>query len=361
MVLSSISQVVIIVLAFVLPVFTYIYVTGGLGRRKNTTGPLPAPTEITALYVHPIKSCYGISVPSAKLLPTGLDLALYRQWMWVTYPNYEFLTIRHNAKMTLIRPYYDEKTDALTVTAPAPNSADETLKFSIPAHPSKEWLDKNTETHEAKIWNQSTPSRVYPTKLTAHFNEFFGKEVRLVYKASLYDDPRPLRSNGAKEVLGREATTCFPDLMPLLVGNESSINELNNRVKAAESDNMSIDVRRFRPNILVKGDSSDPWDEDRWKTLRITPKDIHGGSPLTFDITQRCARCHVPNVDPETAEKHKRQPWDTLMKYRRVDEGIKYKPCFGMLCVPREAGELNVGDKLEVIEVTDKHRYIAGF
>lgn len=286
-------------------------------------------------------------------------LTIDRQWMWVTYPNYEFLTIRQNAKMTLIRPSYNMETDTLTVRAPAPNSIDEKLEFSIPAHPSKEWLNENTETHDTKIWNQWTTSRVYSTKLTAPFDKFFGKEVRLVYKASLYDDPRPLRSNGAKEVLGREAATCFPDLMPVLVGNESSINELNTRLKEAEG--LTIDVTRFRPNILVKGDASAPWDEDRWKILRITPKGQHGGLPMTFDITQRCARCRVPNVDPETAEEHKKQPWDTLMKYRRIDEGITYKPCFGMLCVPRETGKIKVGDQLEVMKVTDQHRYMPGF
>jgi uncharacterized protein YcbX len=280
--------------------------------------------------------------------------------MWVTYPNYEFLTIRNFAKMTLIRPSYDAESDTLTITAPAPDSIDEKLEFSIPAHPTQEWLNSNTKTHDAKIWSTWTPARVYSTNLTAPFNAFFGKEVRLVYKASLYDDPRPLVSNGAKEVLGREASTCFPDLMPLLVGNESSINELNSRIKAAASD-LTIDVRRFRPNILVKGDASAPWDEDRWKTLRITPKGQHGGKPMTFDITQRCARCRVPNVDPETAEEDKKQPWDTLMKYRRIDEGITYKPCFGMLCVPRDTGKIKVGDRFEVVEVTDKHRYIAGF
>lgn len=121
---------------------------------------------------------------------------------------------------------------------------------------------------------------------------------------------------------------------------------------------MTLDVTRFRPNILVRGQAAAPWDEDRWKTLRI----VSGGAAVaTLDVTQRCARCHVPNVDPETAEEHARQPWDTLMKYRRVDEGITYKPCYGMLCVPRETGEVRVGMQLEVIEVTDQHRYIAGF
>ncbi|KAH7083324.1 hypothetical protein BKA63DRAFT_150806 [Paraphoma chrysanthemicola] len=353
--LSSTSQAAIIASAFLVPVLTYIYFTRK--PKKSSAGPLPEPTEITALYIHPIKSCHGISVQSAKLLPTGLDLD--RQWMWVTYPNHEFLTIRNFAKMTLIRPSYDAQTDTLTITAPAPDSIDEKLEFSIPAHPSEAWLNEHTTKHDAKIWNQLTPARVYSTSLTAPFNAFFGKEVRLVYKAAQYDEPRPLRSNGAPEILGRDASTCFPDLMPLLVGSESSIAELNTRLKA--SDNLTIDVRRFRPNILVKGDPSAPWDEDRWKTLRVSPKGPHGGKPLVFDITQRCARCRVPNVDPETAEEHKRQPWDTLMKYRRIDEGITYKPCYGMLCVPREGGKIKVGDKFEVTEVTSEHRYIAGF
>lgn len=36
-----------------------------------------------------------------------------------------------------------------------------------------------------------------------------------------------------------------------------------------------------------------------------------------------------------------------------------------MLCVPREGegfvGKVKVGDMVEVVEVTDKHRYITGF
>ncbi|EMD93255.1 hypothetical protein COCC4DRAFT_70732 [Bipolaris maydis ATCC 48331] len=351
---SRTTQAAVILSAFVLPILTYLYFTRSQQSKKKV-GPLPPPTEIISLLIHPIKSCHGISVQSAKLLPTGLDLD--RQWMWVTYPEYEFLTIRENSKMTLIRPAYDESTDTLTVTAPAPNSINEKLEFSIPAHPSKEWLDENTEVHSAKIWSTTTGTRVYSPELTAPFNAFFDREVRLVCKPPVSDDPRPLRSNGAPAVLGREASTCFPDLMPILVANKSSIDELNTRLKAAAEH--SVDVRRFRPNIIVKGESNSPWDEDRWKTIKITPTSSE--QPIVLDITQRCARCHVPNVDPDTAEENKKQPWDILMKYRRIDEGITYKPCYGMLAVPRTVGEVRVGMKFEVTEVTDEHRYITGF
>lgn len=283
--------------------------------------------------------------------------------MWVTYPDYKFLTIRNLSKMTLIRPSYNAETDTLAITAPAPNTVDEKLHFEVPAHPTKEWLAKNTEVVQATVWSVTTPAYCYSTDLTGPFNDFFGREVRLVYKPPVSDSPRPLGSNGAKKILGRDASTCFPDMMPILVGSEESISELNSRLKQAED--LSIPVTRFRPNILVRG--TKPWDEDRWKTLRIAPQAKSpwwkmGLDGITLDVTQRCARCHVPNVDTETGEEHKRQPWDTLMKYRRVDDGIKFKPCFGMLCVPRGAGgKVEVGMKFDIKQVTDKHRYIPGF
>jgi uncharacterized protein YcbX len=65
----------------------------------------------------------------------------------------------------------------------------------------------------------------------------------------------------------------------------------------------------------------------------------------------------VPNVEPSTAQQHKTEPWNTLMSYRRIDEGIKFKPCFGMLSVPRSEGEIEVGMILEVMAETNKHRY----
>jgi hypothetical protein len=39
------------------------------------------------------------------------------------------------------------------------------------------------------------------------------------------------------------------------------------------------------------------------------------------------------------------------MSYRRVDPGITFKPCFGMLACPRTGGLLEVGMKVEVTEV----------
>lgn len=355
---STTNQGVIVVSAFLLPIVTYL-IYQRTTKSKSTT-PLPPPTEITQLMIYPIKSCHGISVPSVRLLPTGLELD--RQWMWTT-SDFKFLTIRNLSKMTLIRPSYDAEADTLTVTAPAPDGSGKDLKFEIPAYPTQEWLASNTDIVEATVWSTETDAHAYQKELTEPFNAFFDQEVRLVYKSPYSKTPRPLVSNGAKEVLGRDASTMWADLMPVLVGSEKSIDELNSRLKEAE--NLEIPITRFRPNIIVRG--HEPWAEDSWKTLRIAPKSASwlqklGFEGLTLDVTQRCARCQVPNVDTETGEKNQKQPWDLLMKYRRIDEGITYKPCFGMLCVPRgSGGKVEVGMNLEVTEVTDKHRYMPGF
>ncbi|KAF2193799.1 MOSC domain-containing protein [Zopfia rhizophila CBS 207.26] len=357
---STATPVTIIICLSFLPLLTYLFY---IHHLKRISKPLPPPTRITNLFIYPIKSCHGISISSTTLLPTGLDLD--RQWMWVTYPDHKFLTIRNFSKMTLIRPSYDASTDTLTITAPAPNSMDEKLEFEIPAHPSQKWLEENTEMVRATVWSAVTPAYSYPTTLTGPFNEFFGKEVRLVYKPPVSDSPRPLAGNGQKKYLGRDASTCFADLMPVLVGSEKSIAELNERLRKAED--ISIDVRRFRPNILVEG--IEAWDEDRWKSVLIAStskseswwrRKLRTGG-VVLDVVARCARCRVPNVDPETADEHKRQPWDMLMKYRIVDPGITFKPCFGMLCVPRgNGGSIEVGMRVEVMEVTESHRYVVG-
>lgn len=167
--------------------------------------------------------------------------------------------------------------------------------------------------------------------------------------------------------------------MPLLIANEGSLWELNGRLK--EKGHQEITVERFRPNIIVKGAESvdsvtkgglpGAWSEDSWKTVRILPNGeqksgiaslLGGGEkPLEIDVQARCARCQVPNVDPDTAEKDKKEPWDTLVSYRRIDEGIKWKPCFGMLGCSRNEGEIGVGMKFEVVETTGAHVYVKGF
>jgi MOSC domain-containing protein len=317
--------------------------------------PRSLPTyRIKSIRIHPIKSCRGIEVDRAYLEGSGLRLD--RRWMFVNGQG-KFQTIREQSRMTLIKTaiLHEDGEEMLQVTV-----QDTDIKFTIPTFPSDEWLEQNTTKENVRIWRTETDANVYSESLTAPISEFLGQPVRLVVKGT--DHRRILTGNAAPEHLGREEHMAFPDLGAMLVTNSGSLDEFNERLIA--KGEQAIPMERFRPNVVVEPDVNTPWLEDQWKTLRFGGSHRNDNSeddkqsPLIVDVTSRCARCQVPNVDSNTGIKHAKEPWSTLMSYRRVDEGMKYKPCFGMLCVPRDAGNIWVGMEVFVTQTTKMHKLL---
>ncbi len=341
------------------------------------TSNLPPPSKIISLRVYPIKSCRGFEVTHTTLTKRGLELD--RQWMFVDASTRKFLTIRDISEMTLVRTSLSVDGSLLQVRIEGTNKSVEIL-----AHPSQEWLEEHAKLVPAKVWSADTDGYEYSDDVNGIFSDFFGRKVALLMKGPT---PRILSGNGAPKFLGRAESTQFADgvyispllfytaslklhdtnstlVLPVQIASQASIDELNTRLKAR--GHFPITIERFRPNIIISGTT--PWSEDTWSVVRIngavsslpssTP--FLNSSALDLDVASRCARCQVPNVDPDTAEKNKHEPWDTLVSYRRVDEGIKYKPCFGMLCVPRNEGAVEVGTRFEVLKVTEEHFYQKG-
>lgn len=327
----------------------------GIGSErveKPGSPPIPPPTEIVSLRIYPIKSCRGIEIDETRLRKTGL--LLDRNWMFISKSDRKFMTIRSNPSMTLIDTAIIEKDNKshLEITIHGTDA-----RVVIPAYPTKEWLKENTKLSDVEIWEQGTDAYEYSDDINSIFTKFFDQEVALVYKGP---QPRNIAVNGRQELYGRSQEHHFADVMSLQVASEASIKDLNRRLaKIPNADPLTIE--RFRPNIIVRGRDDHPWEEDTWKRVRFTTNmpEREMLFKLDLDVVARCARCQVPNVNPDTAEKHPKQPWDELMKFRRVDQGgpAKYKPCFGMLCVPKNEGIVRIGTTLEVLETTDKHLY----
>ena len=267
----------------------------------------------------------------------------------------KFITIRQESRMTLIGTAFDEEKDILTVTL----KSDPSIRLEFPAHPTLEWLKQNTSVvKDARIWDDKTDGWEYPEAWTAPFAAFLNKDIRLIYKGPT---PRVLHGNAMPQLLGRTEAFAFPDLCTVQVSNQNSLTDLN--AKLRERGGTEITIERFRPNIIVSGTGFEPWNEDSWKTLQITSssqeneKTEKSPSTIIMDIPFRCLRCQVPNVDPDTGVKNREEPWNTLMRFRNIDEGNVHKPAFGMLCVPRRDGLVKVGDTLEVLEMTEEHNF----
>ena len=322
---------------------------------SNASPPIPEPSEIVELRVYPIKSCRGFTVEHSTVTMQGLDLD--RRWMFVDAETMSFITIRDISKMTLVRTALSDDSSILSISLA---ETDPSVLVSIPAKPSSAWLAQNTTKTRCKVWGYDTDGFAYGSEINTPFSDFFGKKVALIYKGP---EVRQLTGNGAKEHLGREQGVGFADVLPVTVASRASLQELNSRLREKGNEE-DLTIERFRPNIIIKGNT--PWEEDDWKLLRIngsasTSVGMFNTKALDLDVAARCARCQVPNVDPITAEKDAKEPWTTLVSYRRVDEGIKYKPCFGMLCCPRNEGDISVGMRFDVLKTTNEHRYIKGF
>jgi hypothetical protein len=340
---------------------------------KPGAPPIPPPTEVVSLRIYPIKSCRGIEVKSTRLRKSGLTLD--RNWMFIEKSDRKFMTIRGDASMTLIDTALveDEKTKEQMLEVSIHGTDARVL---VPAFPTKEWLEANTTLGTVEIWEKETDAWEYGDHINKVFNDYFNKPVALVYKGPT---ARMVAVNGSKELYGKETPHHFADVMSLQVASEASIKDLNRRLSLKSNAPSDLTIERFRPNIIVRGRDEHPWEEDTWKRVRIVTT-IHEELAiykLELDTVARCARCQVPNVNPDTAEKHAKEPWDELMKFRRdcsqccgsgfqqanisagVDTGgpAKYKPCFGMLCIPRNEGKIEVGAKLEVLETTSNHLY----
>ncbi|EME83152.1 uncharacterized protein MYCFIDRAFT_211257 [Pseudocercospora fijiensis CIRAD86] len=328
----------------------------GVVDSKNRP-PIPPPSQVISLRIYPIKSCRGIEIDSTRLKKSGLTLD--RNWMFVNKADKKFLTIRGDPSMTLIDTNIIEGKDEfkgqqmLEISIHGRDS-----RVVVPAFPTQTWLQKNTTLETVNIWDQDTDGYLYSDEINSIFTDFFSKPVALVYKGPT---SRMVAINGRKELYGQETPHHFADVMSLQIASEASLKDLNKRLHLPSETEDALTIERFRPNIIIRGRDSHPWEEDTWKRIRINTS-IPAEEALykiDLDVVARCARCQVPNVNPETAEKNPTQPWDTLMEFRRVDEGgpAKWKPCFGMMCLPKSEGKIAVGAELEVLETTDRHLY----
>lgn len=228
------------------------------------------------LRIYPTKSCRGISIQISFLTKRNLDLD--RRWVSVDAETSKydlsallqskrevaddrtcrFITIREISELTLIDIVFASLSET-TSSKQSPNGAGdaENLVISIrhtdkrvrvPARPTDEWLKENTDLLDVNIREYDTDAYDYRNTINDIFTDFSKKPVKLVYKGPT---PRILRGNGAPDILGREQRTNFLDVLPLLIENEASIEELNGRLRSKGYGETTVEL--FQANNIFRG------------------------------------------------------------------------------------------------------------
>ena len=108
-----------------------------------------------------------------------------------------------------------------------------------------------------------------------------------------------------------------------------------------------VDLRRFRANIVIETNSTEPFTEDQWvgRTL-LFGEGNSGGAPLAVQtpaigVTMRDLRCVMVNLDPDSAEK------DSEVMKTVVRMNQNYAGVYGTVVM---AGELRVGQVVSLGE-----------
>lgn len=269
--------------------------------------------HIGALAIHPLKSAAAVAVTAMPL--DDLGPAWDRRWMLVDAGG-RFVTQRTHPRLCRLRAIV------------APGGA---LALSAPGMPDLAVPPASGAPVAATVWEDRVRATGTTPEADAWCSAFLGMPVRLVFLPA--DTVRPVDPRYA----GPGHRTGFSDGFPLLLATQASLDHLNARLREAGHD--AVDWRRFRPNLVVAGDSL-PHAEDGWRRLRV--------GEVELAVVKPCSRCVIPSIDPDTAAKNS-QILTILRSYRARGDGKTY---FGQnVIVTRRPADacLRVGDTVEIL------------
>ena len=104
-----------------------------------------------------------------------------------------------------------------------------------------------------------------------------------------------------------------------------------------------VDLRRFRPNVVIETYSAEPFEENKWVGRTLEFGDGNSGTAPTaaIGVTIRDERCVMVNLDPDTADKDS----EVMKVVVRMNDN-----CAGVYGTVVRAGELRVGQVVTLRE-----------
>ncbi len=282
---------------------------------------IPASPRVSALYVHPLKGARPVAVPVMPL--DELGAVGDRRWMLVDDSNIAITPrdVPRLAQLIASLPLRNDR--AIAADGPLTLSANGLPAISIA-------LASDGARREVRCWDDTLIMADAGDAAARWCSNALATPCRLVHMVP--DSHRPLQPKYAGEIPHATREVTVTDGAPLLLLGESSLNALNDRLRAKGESVLTVD--RFRPNVLLAGTNAH--DEDSWAHVEIGEVDIGVGSP--------CPRCVVTTIDVGTLAKSV-EPLRTLAEYRRGDGG---GVMFGMNVTHAVPGTLRVGDAVRV-------------
>jgi uncharacterized protein YcbX/ferredoxin len=265
---------------------------------------------VSNLYIYPIKSTMGISLPQASI--DELGLAFDRRFV-ISDNSGQFISARTEPTLCLVKTLLTD--NGITLSAPAMPTL-----FLVYENFSEQYKNVN-------VWDDEIAGQLCSTKANSWFSDYLQRPCQLLYFGRASSRVRKANTDNARRI-------AFADGYPLLLISQASLDDLNQRLLA--NNQKTVSMANFRPNIVV--DNCLPFAEDGWQYIRI--------GEIEFKVSKPCERCILTTVNPENGIKDaKQQPLSTLKTYRQADSG---EVLFGQNLIPLTSGRINKGDELTV-------------
>jgi hypothetical protein len=292
------------------------------GRADGYGASVPERPAVTAIHLHPVKSCRRVEVGRAAVGRYGL--VGDREWQ-VQGPAGQVMTQRKFPGLARVRPTLLEgglrleHDEVPAIEVARPEAADRDGKTLLGP------VALGDAGDEAAAW----------------FERLLSVTCRLTAIAPGYER----RVEFGEDIFGQEVS--LADAAPLLLANAASHRFL------LEHASEPFGIERFRPNLVVDG--CDPWAEDTWRTVSVGTAVVQVALPWP--------RCAIPQVDQDTGDR-RREPALVLKRFRwctdapRLPDDIRPlmagNALFGVAAsIQPEGAVVAIGDPVEVVTVDE--------
>lgn len=312
--------------------------------------------KISEIYIYPIKSLRGVSVPQATATDHGFQHDRRFMLLRVTEKGLENMQVSKYAEMTRFTTsitFPEENPEnsksnqgSINVEYSSPESS-KISSLTIPLRPDTTSL----EPISVDLYSSVTKAYQMPSEFNSWFSSHFDFDVILAYQGEnlrdvLFKDlAPPKKKSWIPGMPGHRIT--FADCAPYLFTSKTSLADVSARLPDGED----MDMTKFRPNVVLEGAES-AWEEDFWARLEINGAEIIAA--------HNCGRCTSINIDYSTGKPGKGESGSVLKKLqadRRIDLGLRYSAIFGRYCFwNAKNGEkvLKVGDQAKVTRFNPK-------
>ncbi|GCC26744.1 mitochondrial amidoxime-reducing component 1 [Chiloscyllium punctatum] len=280
--------------------------------------------EVSRLFIYPVKSCKGIPLTEVEVNQLGLQKGPLKDRQWLIVDE-KWHMITGRVEPTLVLVSVSSENGFLCLNAPDMEELRVPLK-----------LPKSNPVKMCRVWGCNIEGRDCGDEAANWISTYLknSKAFRLVcYEPSM----RPRYPKEKEPLFMDKDMTVYNDTSSCMMMSEETVEDFNTKLEK------KVKIENFRPVVVVK--DCKPYAEDTWKGLQIGTAKLHH--------RMYCTRCVFTTVDPDTGIIDRKEPLNSLRRYRQVDPSEKhiYKsvPVIGSHYGIEKRGVIRVGDPVYLI------------